>query len=52
MWLLVNLYLIIMEEEHIDLSPVGGFDESRDTRSKYNGHPLFLQNLDHWHDFG
>lgn len=36
-----------MEEEHIDRSSVGGFDESRVTRSKYSGDPLSLQNTDH-----
>lgn len=36
-----------MEEEHVDRSSVGGFDDSRDTRSKYSGDSLFLQNSDH-----
>lgn len=36
-----------MEEEHVDRSSVGGFDDSRDTRSKYSGEQIFLQNSNH-----
>lgn len=39
--------LIAMEEEHIDRPSVGGFDDSRDTRSRYSDDPLFLQNSNH-----
>lgn len=33
-----------MEGEHVHRSFVGGFDDSRDTRSKYNGDPFFQLN--------
>lgn len=36
-----------MEGDHIDRSFVGSFDDSHDTRSKYSGDSLFLQNSDH-----
>lgn len=36
-----------MEGDHIDRSFIDSFDDSHDTRSKYSGDPLFLQNSDH-----
>lgn len=38
---------IVMEEDYIERSFMCGFNDSRDTRSKYNGDPLFLHNWDH-----
>lgn len=36
-----------MEEEHVDRYSLRGFDDTRDTWSKYSGDPLLLQNSDH-----